>query len=74
MTTKTIKEIAADMREEVKWFRNAARKHSHNASKTVIATTRIAELVEQEVHDRIADKLADWVDKIEKAEQSNVSN
>ena len=75
MTNKTVKELAEDMRGEVKWFRNAARKHSHNASKTVIATTRICELVEQEAHDRIADKLAEWVEKIEKAESSiNVNN
>jgi hypothetical protein len=45
MSDKTITDVLVDMKNEVKWFRNAARKHALNANKTVIATTKIAELV-----------------------------
>lgn len=67
MADKTVDELILDMRSEVKWFRNGARKHALNASTTVIASTRIAEILEQEVHMRIGDKLAEWAEKFEKA-------
>ncbi len=67
MSDKTITDLIGDMKGEVKWFRNAARKHALNASVTVIATTKIAETVEQEVHIRISDKLAEWAERFENA-------
>lgn len=71
MSNKTVPELISDLRGEVKWFRNAARKHALNANVAVIATTRIAELVEQEVHMRVGDKLAEWADKFEKVSEVN---
>lgn len=65
MAIKTVVELVQDMKGEVKWFRNAARKHAFNASQTVIPTTQIAEIVEQEVHSRIGDKLAEWAERLE---------
>lgn len=70
MAEKTTNEVILDMKNEVKWFRNAARKHALNASTTVIASTRIAEILEQEVHMRIGDKLAEWAERFEKAGES----
>lgn len=64
---KTVAEVITDMKNEVKWFRHAARKHALNANRTVITTTRIAELIQQEVHVQIGDKLAEWAEKLEKA-------
>lgn len=65
--TRTITETITNMKSEVKWFRSAARKHALNANQSVVATTKIAEMVEQEVHLRIGDKLAEWAEKFEKA-------
>lgn len=67
MAEKTITETITDMKNEVKWFRNTARKHALNANKTVVATTKITELVEQEIHIQIGDKLAEWAERFEKA-------
>lgn len=67
MAEKTVLQTVMDMRDEVKWFRNVARKHALNANQTAVATTKIAELVQQEVHVQIGDKLAEWADRFEKA-------
>lgn len=67
MAEKTTNEVVLDMKNEVKWFRNAARKHALNANQTAVATTKIAELVQQEVHVQIGDKLAEWAEKFEKS-------
>lgn len=64
---KTVTETLADMKNEVKWFRNAARRHALNANQTAVATTKIAELVQQEIHVQIGDKLAEWAERIETA-------
>lgn len=69
MSEKTFSETLTEMKNEVKWFRNAARKHALNANQSVVATTKIAELVEQETHLRIGDKLAEWVERFQKAKQ-----
>lgn len=68
MAEKTINEMILDMKGEVKWFRNAARKHALNANQTAVATTKIAELVQQEIHIQIGDKLAEWADRFEKSQ------
>jgi hypothetical protein len=73
MAEKTINEVISDMRGEVRWFRNAARKHALNAGKTVVTATRVAELVEQEAHMRVGDKLAEWVDRLEKSVSREVT-
>jgi len=67
MSEKKVTDAIADLKNEVKWFRNAARKHALNANQTAIATTKIAELVQQEVHVQIGDKLAEWAERFEKA-------
>lgn len=64
---KVINEVILSMKNEVKWFRNAARKHALNANQTAVATTKIAELVQQEVHVQIGDKLAEWAERLEHA-------
>jgi len=60
-------EVITAMKDEVKWFRNAARKHALNANQTAVATTKIAELVQQEIHVQIGDKLAEWAERLEHA-------
>lgn len=66
-TVKTINEVILSMKNEVKWFRNTARKHALNANQSAVATTKIAELIQQEVHVQIGDKLAEWAERLENA-------
>lgn len=67
---KTLSETIVDMKSEVKWFRRAAGRHALNASKTVIGTTKISELIEQEIHTQMAEKLANWVERLEKLDET----
>jgi hypothetical protein len=64
---KTVTELVADLRGEITWFRNEARRHALLANQAALTTTQIAELVDQQVHVSIADKLAEWANRFDKA-------
>lgn len=65
--TKVVTELVEQMKGEVKWFRKEARRHALVANQTAVAASRIAALVQQEIHLQIGDKLAEWAERFEKA-------